>query len=159
MLSPPGIRATVISLTVLSLAAAASAIPLPDPALAEGDNAASAILAVMKAAEAGWNEGDIPAYMGCYWQSDALQFFSGDRRSRGWDRVLDGYQDRYPDRDAMGTLSFTEMEVWLLAADAAIVTGRWALQRQDDRPHGLFTLVFRLLPEGWRIVHDHTSSG
>jgi hypothetical protein len=25
-------------------------------------------------------------------------------------------------------------------------------------PGGLFTVIFRKLPEGWKIVHDHTSA-
>ena len=40
----------------------------------------------------------------------------------------------------------------------AVVIGRWALQREKDNPHGRFTLLFRKFKEGWRVVHDHTSS-
>jgi ketosteroid isomerase-like protein len=36
--------------------------------------------------------------------------------------------------------------------------GRWQLTRAADTPHGRFTLIFRRTPQGWRIVHDHTSS-
>jgi beta-aspartyl-peptidase (threonine type) len=39
-----------------------------------------------------------------------------------------------------------------------MAVGRWRLKRNKDQPHGRFTLLFRKLPEGWRIVHDHTSS-
>jgi len=46
----------------------------------------------------------------------------------------------------------------MLSPDAAIVLGRWALKRTSDQPHGRFTLIFKRLPEGWRIVHDHTSA-
>jgi ketosteroid isomerase-like protein len=28
-----------------------------------------------------------------------------------------------------------------------------------SRPNGLFTLILRRLPAGWKIVHDHTSVG
>jgi len=58
----------------------------------------------------------------------------------------------------MGTLTFSEIEVMPLSADSALVLGRWTLQRANDKPHGRFTLIFKRLPEGWRIVHDHTST-
>jgi ketosteroid isomerase-like protein len=58
----------------------------------------------------------------------------------------------------MGTLAFSDVEITPLSADAAVVLGRWRLTRANDEPHGRFTLIFRRLPEGWRIVHDHTSA-
>jgi ketosteroid isomerase-like protein len=58
----------------------------------------------------------------------------------------------------MGTLSFSDIEVTLLSPDAAVVLGRWRLKRGNDEPHGRFTPIFKRLPEGWRIVHDHTSA-
>jgi ketosteroid isomerase-like protein len=58
-----------------------------------------------------------------------------------------------------GTLSFADIEATMLSPDEAIVLGRWRLKRADDEPHGRFTLIFKHLPEGWRIVHDHTSAG
>jgi beta-aspartyl-peptidase (threonine type) len=58
----------------------------------------------------------------------------------------------------MGKLTFSDLEIHVLAPDAAWVGGRWQLDMQDGKkPGGLFTLIFRKLPEGWKIVHDHTS--
>src|SRR5206468_10214077 len=65
---------------------------------------------------------------------------------------------RYSDRAKMGTLSFSDIEVTMLSLDAAVVLGRWRLKRANDEPHGRFTLIFKRLPEGWRIVQDHTSA-
>jgi len=58
----------------------------------------------------------------------------------------------------MGTLTFADIEVTMLSSDEALVLGRWRLKRANDEPHGRFTLIFRRLPKGWRIVHDHTSA-
>jgi ketosteroid isomerase-like protein len=58
----------------------------------------------------------------------------------------------------MGTLSFSDIEVTMLSPDAGVVLGRWLLKRANDEPHGRFTLIFKRLPEGWRIIHDHTSA-
>jgi ketosteroid isomerase-like protein len=106
----------------------------------------------------GWNAGDLEAFMNSYWQSDQLRFASGGKVSFGWQKVLDGYKKRYPDKAAMGHLTFSDLDVTLLGEDRAMVFGRWRLDREKDTPQGLFTLILRLLPEGWRIVHDHTSS-
>ena len=136
-----------VPLLLLALAAVASA-QMP----------AEEVEAVLRDAEAGWNAGDIERYMQSYWNSPDLCFAGGATVTRGWQTTLDRYRTRYPDRAAMGTLAFTDLEITMLGPDAAFVFGRWELARAEDRPHGLFTLVFRRLPEGWRVVHDHTSS-
>ena len=59
----------------------------------------------------------------------------------------------------MGRVAFSEVEIEPLGADSAFVRGRWGLTMPDGKkPGGLFTLIFRKLPEGWKIVHDHTSA-
>jgi ketosteroid isomerase-like protein len=58
----------------------------------------------------------------------------------------------------MGTLTFSDLEITLLSSDSALASGRWKLERAKDQPHGRFTLILKRLPEGWRIVHDHTSA-
>ena len=59
----------------------------------------------------------------------------------------------------MGTLSFSDLQIEPLGADSAFVRGKFQLQMPDGKqPHGVFTLIFRKLPEGWRIIHDHTCS-
>ena len=75
-----------------------------------------------------------------------------------WETVRERYRVKYSDRAKMGTLSFSDTEVTMLSPDAAVVLGRWRLKRANDEPHGRFTLIFKRLPEGWRIVHDHTSA-
>lgn len=116
------------------------------------------ITEIILAGVEGWNQGDIDGFMGSYWRSDDLRFASGGTVSFGWQTVLDRYRVRYPDRKAMGHLVFSDLDVRLLGEEAALAFGRWTLEREDDAPTGLFTLILKRLPEGWRIVHDHTSS-
>jgi len=77
---------------------------------------------------------------------------------RGWQKVLDRYKKKYSDRAKMGTLRFSNLEITSLSDDSAIALGSWQLKREHDEPHGRFTLIFRRIPEGWRIIHDHTSA-
>jgi beta-aspartyl-peptidase (threonine type) len=90
-------------------------------------------------------------------REETTTFISGDAITRGWKTVLDRYKRSFDTRDKMGTLAFGELDIKPLG-DIYIVTGTWQLTRTSDMPHGRFTLLFRRMPSGWRIIHDHTSS-
>lgn len=109
-----------------------------------------------------WNKGDIDTYMEGYWQSDDLRFASGGSVQYGWQTTLERYHRRYPDRGAMGQLTFSDLDVRLLHASNALVFGRWHLQRTGEYADigGLFTLIFEYdaHAQAWHIVHDHTST-
>ena len=124
----------------------------------QASNSVAEIQAVLTAQQDAWNRGDIDEFMNGYAQSASTVFISEDEVTRGWETVRDRYRAKYSDRAKMGTLSFSEIEVTMLSPDAAVVLGRWRLKRTTDEPHGRFTLIFKRLPEGWRIVHDHTSA-
>lgn len=106
-----------------------------------------------------WNRGDIEDFMLGYWQSDELTFEAPDSVTKGWRATLERYQRRYPNRAAMGTLTFSNLVVDVTAADEATVTGRFHLKR-DPLPDasGHFVLTLRKFVEGWRIVRDRTWS-
>ena len=116
------------------------------------------IRAVLDAQVAAWNRGDIDGFMEGYARSSKTTFVSGDEVTRGWQTVRDRYAKKYDSREKMGTLTFSGVEITPLGDDAAVALGSWSLQRKGDQPHGKFTLLFRRLPEGWRIVMDHTSA-
>jgi ketosteroid isomerase-like protein len=116
-----------------------------------------AIRAVLEKQVADWNRADIPAFMQGYWNSEEVEFVGAGGIKRGWHAVMDRYRTSYPDAKAMGQLSFTNLEIRMLGPDAAYVLGEYHLQRESDNPSGVFTLVVRKFPEGWRVVHDHSS--
>ena len=121
-------------------------------------NSVAEIQSVLTAQQDAWNRGDIDAFMNGYARSASTVFVSGDEVERGWETVRDRYRVKYSDRAKMGALSFSDTEVTMLSPDPAVVLGRWKLKRATDEPRGRFTLIFKRLPEGWRIVHDHTSA-
>ena len=114
--------------------------------------------ALLNAQVAAWNRGDLEGFMQGYWKSAETVFASSSGVSRGWQPLLDRYRRNYPDRRSMGVLAFSGLEITVLGPKAAMVLGRWQLKRESDQPGGIFTLVARKFPEGWRIVHDHTST-
>jgi beta-aspartyl-peptidase (threonine type) len=135
------------------------ALPLlaqPDPEIAAK---MSAIEAVLHAQVAAWNRGDLEGFMAGYWRSPRLEFYSGDKVTEGWDATLERYKQRYQSGgNEMGRLDFSELAIHANPSDVAWVTGRWHLKMKDGSERGgLFTLILRKTPDGWKIVHDHTS--
>jgi len=122
------------------------------------ETAKKEILAILMEQQKAWNRGDIETYMQGYYKSDSLRFASGGHVSYGWQTTLDRYKEGYPDKTIMGKLTFSNIDIKLLSENSALVFGKWELERADDHPWGLFTLIFRKKPCGWRIIHDHTSS-
>jgi uncharacterized protein (TIGR02246 family) len=117
-----------------------------------------AIHAVLRAQQTAWNHADVDAFLLGYWHSPELTFSGSSGVARGWDAVLSRYKKNYPDRAAMGRLDFSELEFRFLGPDAALVLGRWHLKREKDDLGGVFSLVWQRFPEGWKIIHDHTSA-
>lgn len=107
-----------------------------------------------------WNRHDLEGFMAGYWNSPELTFFSGGTVTKGWQPTLERYQKTYQSGGhEMGKLEFADLQIVSLGPNSAFVRGRWHLTMSDGKePHGLFTLVFRKFPEGWRIIHDHTSA-
>jgi len=124
------------------------------------DGGAVAVEHVLRMQQEAWNRHDLEAFMAGYWNSEELTFFSGAKETHGWQATIARYRATYasPGHE-MGKLEFSDLRVKMLGEDAAFVRGSWHLMMSDGKtPHGLFTLVFRKFPDGWKIVHDHTSA-
>ncbi len=118
-----------------------------------------AIKTLLDGQVAAWNKGDLTGFMNGYWKSDDLSFFSGNSTTSGWKAMLERYQKKYQgEGKEMGQLSFEDVTIEMLGADHAFVRGRFRLKLKSETPTGLFTLILHRTPQGWRIIHDHTSS-
>lgn len=104
-----------------------------------------------------WNRGDLEAYMKGYWNNEALLFVGKSGPRYGWRQTLENYRTSYPDKEAMGILTFDIREVRLIADDHAFVLGAWHLKRAKDEPEGFFTLLVRKIEGEWLVVADHSS--
>lgn len=139
-------------LLVMSAACAAAQTPESD---AIGD-----VRAVWTAQVEAWNRGDLEAFMAGYWKSSDLVFFSNGTETRGWQETLDRYRARYQaEGKQMGTLDFPQLDFSMLGTETVLTRGRWRLTMPDGKElSGMTSVIFRKLPEGWRIVHDHSSA-
>jgi beta-aspartyl-peptidase (threonine type) len=123
------------------------------------DVARTAIRKMIEQQQAAWNRKDLEAFMSGYWNSPDLTFFSGAREANGWQAALDRYKKAYQGAGhEMGRLEFANLRIEMLGPDAAFVRGEFRLTMSDGKkPQGLFTLILRKFPEGWKIVHDHSA--
>ena len=118
------------------------------------------VRAVLNQQVADWNKGDLDGFLTGYWKSPKVVFMSGGQRFDGFEAMRDRYHRRYKaEGKAMGTLAFSELEVESLGPESVLARGRFRLTMPDGtNPTGLFTVIVRKFPDGWKIVHDHTSS-
>jgi beta-aspartyl-peptidase (threonine type) len=122
------------------------------------DRPADAVRGVLKEQVEAWNKGDLNRFLNTYWDSDELTFFSGGTVTKGRKAVAERYRKAYQaDGKEMGKLAFSDLDVQTLGPDAALARARWKLVTSKETFGGLFTLVLRKFPDGWKIVHDHTS--
>src|SRR6266404_2419377 len=106
-----------------------------------------------------WNRRDLEGFMRGYWHSPDLTFYSGGTTVSGWEETLGRYRNRYQSAGKeMGKLEFTDLKIELLGPSAAFVRGQFHLKMDSSESDGLFTLTFRKFADGWKIIHDHTST-
>ena len=124
------------------------------------DTAPRDVRVVLNQQVADWNKGDLDAFLIGYWKSPKVVFMSGGQRFDGFDAMRDRYHRRYKaEGKAMGQLAFSELELESLGPESVFARGRFSLTMPDGtKPTGLFTLIVRKFPDGWKIVHDHTSA-
>lgn len=115
------------------------------------------IMDSMKQQETCWNEGDIDCFMEGYWKSEKLRFMGKNGVTYGWQNTLDRYKKTYPDKSAMGKLTFDIISLEMLDKDKALMVGKWHLARSKDELGGHFSLIWQKFEKEWVIVFDHSS--
>lgn len=115
------------------------------------------VLQVLESQRQAWNAGDLKEYMEGYWKSDSLLFVGSGGPTYGWKATLEKYQRSYPDKSAMGVLTFEIKEVRFFKPDHAFVLGGWHVKREKDAIKGFFTLLLRKINGEWKVIADHSS--
>jgi len=117
------------------------------------------VVKVLLKQEAAWNRGDLDGFAQGYKDSPDTLFITR-QVSRGFTGMLAEYHQNYPNRAAMGTLGFSELEVHRLDDTFAVCIGKYHLERgkkDGGNADGVFSLVFEKTDKGWKIVVDHTT--
>jgi ketosteroid isomerase-like protein len=107
-----------------------------------------------------WNRGDIDSFATSYKNSPDILFI-GRTISRGYAQMVATYKKSYATREAMGTLTFSQLEVQPLDEKFATVTGHFHLERSKaggGNADGYYLLVMEKTAGGWKIVRDDSTS-
>lgn len=118
----------------------------------------AAIRAVIADMEAAWNRGDFAGYMAGF-KNPGVVFVSGGRIQNGWQGTLDHYVRDYggaPER--RGTLHFSDIQIEMLAPDAAMLVSHYRLDRPEHAQEGINTRLMRKIGGHWVIALNHVSS-
>jgi ketosteroid isomerase-like protein len=143
---------------------AISACSLPAQSADQSPDQA-AIRAAIKAQSDAWNHADIAAFMRAYEDSPETRFI-GQTLRKGFQPILQRYKQSYTSREQMGSLTFSDLDIRLIPSgcakfEIALVTGKFHLDRtakgEATKDDGIFSLVWRRGPHGWKIILDHTS--
>ncbi len=121
------------------------------------DKNALAIRTILNNQTAAWNRGDLEKFMEGYWKNDSLAFVGKSGVTYGWNNTLDKYKKGYPDKTAIGQLTFTLIKVERLSKKYYFVTGKWHLERTIGNLEGHYTLLFKKIKGHWVIISDHSS--
>lgn len=126
----------------------------PSPAAAA--SARDEIVAALESTAAGWNRGDLDAYLAVYTDSATEMLPTGPAGGReAIERTMrEGFWRA--GRPAQ-QLRYESLNVRMLGESNALLTGRYVLSG-GDRPErsSWFTTVWTRTPRGWRMIHDHS---
>ena len=126
---------------------------------AHAEDAASAIQHTMQTQTEAWNRGDVDGFMTAYKESVDTTYI-GKSIAQGYEHIRANYKDHYTSPEAMGKLTFSNLNVRSLGENYAVVTGKFALARSaagGGPAKGVFSLVWEKTSQGWKIILDHTS--
>src|SRR4051794_14190331 len=84
----------------------------------------SEIRKILKDSETAWNRGDLVTFASYYEDSPETTFMGRDVVRGGTKAILERYRKGYPTPEAMGTLTFSEIQVRPLAPGIALTTGK-----------------------------------
>lgn len=145
------------SAVLLWAAAAACATAQPSPQA--GGNDQRAIEAVMNESAQAWNRGDLDGFLLPYLDAPTTTYV-GVTVIRGMPGIRESYATTWfrGGRPA-GELAYSGMEYRPLGRDYALLIGHWTVTNRETRQarSGIFSLTFQRTPQGWRIIHDHSS--
>jgi uncharacterized protein (TIGR02246 family) len=117
------------------------------------------MVAQLERAASDWNRGDLEGFLSDYAPESTTTFIDGRRARHGFDFIRDNYAPRFAPGARRDSLHFEEVEARWLSPTLALVTARYILQRGGaTSASGPFTLVMERRSEGWKILHDHSSS-
>lgn len=147
----------VLLVCCLALAACSAPVPGPAPRPAAWTADEAQIRAATRASAEAWNRGDLRGHLAIY--VDSVTFMTKTGPRPGVAAIEESFTRTYfRDGRPKQQLRFEQVVVRSLGRDAALETGRFVLSGGGEpEQSGWFSLVWVRTPQGWRVVHDHSS--
>jgi ketosteroid isomerase-like protein len=134
----------------------------PQTATAAGATPAErAVRATFETLLNGIRKSDVEMVMSVYWNSPQLVIFNNNGTvTRTWEQVRANRASAYPEAKNV-QLEVRDVRVAMLGAGGAVVSCLWTQSQEvrgaQESAAGRLTVVFRLINNGWKIVHTHSS--
>jgi ketosteroid isomerase-like protein len=151
----PILRLSVISLFVASGWTPSLSAQAAQPASWAKDEAQ--IRAALQGSADAWNRADLKGHLAIY-RANAT-FMTGTGPRPGVAATEQAFSQQFwREGRPKQMLRFEQAVTHALGADAALQTGRFILSGGGEpEQSGWFTLVWVRTPQGWKVVHDHSS--
>lgn len=154
-------RRSIFWLALLVVTAGcARTVPTGGLSVAERDRiiagAPAAIRAILDTTAAGWNRGDLAAYLSPYIPEATEMLSTGP--AGGVEAIEKTMKEGFwKTGRPLQKLHYEHVLVRMLGTDGAVVTGQFVLTGADrpDRT-GWFTTAWIRTAQGWKMVHDHS---
>jgi ketosteroid isomerase-like protein len=153
------IAALLQSVVCTALCCVAFAQDQPKDKLYTATHEQLAVVKIVLAQESAWNKGDLDGFLAGFKDAPDTQAVLGNR-AVGMAEIHNAFHNNYPNREAMGLLSYSDVEARMLGENFALATGKYHLDRSKKYggpADGTFTEVMEKTPKGWQIIFDETT--
>lgn len=117
------------------------------------------VVKVILAQQNAWNNGDLDAYLSHYKNAPDTEAVLANL-VRGIDAIRGAYKQNFPNKDSMGTIEDTDIDVRALGDNYALATGKYHLNRPKKSGgaiDGSFMELFEKTPNGWQIIFSQST--
>ncbi len=119
----------------------------------------AAVDSLLRTSAAAWNGGDLDGFLLWYQRGAETTFIGSAGLLHGWEAIRQRYAPTFEPGAVRDSLRFEGLETRVLGGAYGLATARYVLFRGDSTTStGAFTLVLEETPQGWRIIHDHSSA-
>ena len=143
------------AIAVVTLTASLSTRPVP--AQSRPPSPEAEIRALLDEYAAAWNPGDLDGHLAD--NADSITFMTGKGPITGKDKTAEALRRSFfRDGKPVQSLRFEQVTIRPLGPGHALVVGRFILNGGGEPERsGWFSTVWEQRPEGWRVIHDHSS--
>jgi uncharacterized protein (TIGR02246 family) len=117
------------------------------------------VVKIILAQQAAWNKGDLDGYLSHYKDAPDTQAVLANL-VRGVDNIRAAYRQNFPNKDAMGDIEDTDIDVRALGDNYALATGKYHLNRSKKSGgsiDGSFMELFEKTSNGWQIIFSQST--